>query len=63
MAVTGFQAAAGHDSQAFSRGEAFAGMKAPELDIEAIQRLQFGKAAPHHHTSLLQHYVLISLAD
>jgi hypothetical protein len=38
-------------------------MKAPELDIEAIQRLQFGKAAPHHHTSLLQHYVLISLAD
>jgi hypothetical protein len=38
-------------------------MKAPELGIEAIQRLQFGKAAPHHHMSLLQHYVLISLAD
>ena len=36
---------------------------APELCIEAIQSHQFGMGAPLHHTALLKHHYLISLAD
>jgi len=62
VAVTGSHGGSGARLTGLLPGRRFAGMTAPELGIKAIQRLQFGKAASLHHTALLQHYALISLA-